>query len=372
MRGWLLLGWLLVLGARGWSAGPVPAGAGLEALSRELTRQLIQQLQDPDFRMALGSRLQPEVTRLSLNALANDYAAQWPTPDHLGFRDRLLGLDLQVRQAKGLVAFSRGLLGLEVIWPRAGPRVLDWGTVLFGITPDGPRRRVQQLEAYDPQGGLHLLDARQQPGTLVLMAGTDPGEAKRAGIDLINAGLRQANYAPVAGSGPEPIHCSLLTQIRLADTQEPWWKGAAEVYAFTIGIDSTVDRPALELVNLPYVAYPNIDYYPNQLVLFWNRYRFNAADFQLWEQDSNINYQDALSAILVAVGAAMTVGGAPVFAWIPALADAIIKAMPSAWFKDNDDYLDTFYTLQRDQSYLQYSGAGHNATITLQPFVLQP
>ena len=68
----------------------------------------------------------------------------------------------------------------------------------------------------------------------------------------------------------------------------------------------------------------------------------------------------------------MATAGAPVFAWIPALADAIIQAVPKVWFKDNDDYLDTFYTLRKGQAYLQVTGAANNAVITLEPFDLIP
>ncbi len=34
---------------------------------------------------------------------------------------------------------------------------------------------------------------------------------------------------------------------------------------------------------------------------------------------------------------------------------------------NNDDYLDTFYTLEQDQSYHQYPGAAGNAVIDLEP-----
>ena len=405
---------------------PPPPGPGafqqvslahLEDFRRELTLRLLGELRDPDFRQLLASRLGPEVNRLSLNRLVEDYARLWPTPAHRAFAHHLQNLDLDVRQKKGLQAFSRGLLGLEVIWPKEGPRHLDWETVLFGIGPQGPKRAVTRLEAYDARSRLQFLDPHAQPAVLVLMAGTDRGETKRAAIAFLNAGLRQAAgtagmagaagaagtagmagaagaagtagtaatgatgmaaTALATGAAPAPcpstqaIPCSKLTYIRLADDQEPWWKGAAEVYAFTAGIDPAADKPAIKLIDLPYLNDDHTDYFPNQLVLFWSDFRFNAADFQLWEQDDGTNYQDILAAVLSAVTTAMTLGGVPVYAWIPALAEAIIKAMPSSWFTDTDDYLDTFYTLEKGRTYERLPGAGNNAVISLAPFLLQP
>jgi len=344
-----------------------------EQYRRELALALVGQLREPAFRNLLGSRLGPGVTRVSLNRLVVDYAASWPAEAHLAFRDRVLGLDLEVRRAHGLQGFSQGLLALEVLWPRPGPPSLDWDTVRMGVAPQGPRRAVTRVETYDLAGVRQDLDPATPPGVLVLMPVADRGEIKRAGIAFLNAGLGQAELAAEPPpAGPNPIPCAKLTYIRLADTQEPWWKGAAEVYAFAVGIDPTVDRPRLRLLDLPYLAYARTDYRPNQLVLFWNEYRFSAADLQLWEQDSGINYQDVLDAVLKAVTAAMTLGGAPAFAWIPGLADAILKAMPAAWFRDNDDYLDTFYTLERDRTYVHLAGAAGNAVIDLEPYLLQP
>jgi len=367
-------------GGNGWAGELEPFSvvslAEPERLHRELALALVAELGEPAFRNLVGSQLVPGVNRIGLSRLVEAYAARWPTAEHLAFRDRVLNLDRAVREAHGLLAFSQGLLGLEVVWPRPAPQVLAWETVRVAVAPQGRARDVSRVEAYDLSGRRFDLEPNLRPEALVLIPGIDRGEAKRAGIAFLNAGLRQAGLMaePAAAPGPAtvPIHCAKLTRIRLKDTQEPWWKGAAEVYAFAVGIDPTVDRPRLKVVDLPYLAYADTDYRPNQLVLFWNEYRFSAADFQLWEQDSGINYQTVLDAVLSAVTTAMTLGGAPAFAWIPGLADAIIKAMPAAWFRDNDDYLDTFYTLERDHTYVQLPGAAGNAVIDLEPYLLEP
>ena len=391
---------LLILGSLGlWgevgAADRVPPAFSkvsldhLETFHRELTLRLVEQLQDPALRELLASRLQLGVDRIDLNRLMADYAARSPTADHQAFQAQLQGLDLDLRQTKGLQAFSAGLLALEALWPAAGPQALDWETVLLGVEPEGTKRAVTRLEAYDLHGGLHVLDPGTPPGVLVLMPGADRREVKRAAIAFLNDGLLGANCAPVpaflppaprpgAPVGPvgpepvEPLSCALLTRISLQDAQEPWWKGKAEVYAITSGIDPTLDRPILQILDLPYLQYAHVQYSPRQLVLVWDQYRFAAANLQLWEQDSGTNYQDLLTGLLAAASGAMAAAGAPVLAWIPALATAIIRAIPREWFRDNDDYLDTFYTLQKGRTYVQLTGAAGNAVINLEPFTLLP
>ena len=44
--------------------------------------------------------------------------------------------------------------------------------------------------------------------------------------------------------------------------------------------------------------------------------------------------------------------------------------MPDEWFSDDDDYVDVFYTLEKDKSYVNYMGASRNAKITLVPYVI--
>lgn len=60
----------------------------------------------------------------------------------------------------------------------------------------------------------------------------------------------------------------------------------------------------------------------------------------------------------------------PEAAIVATIAETIMRAMPSAWFKNNDDYIDSFYILQKDRSYFDYAGAANNAVITLTPFQL--
>ena len=44
--------------------------------------------------------------------------------------------------------------------------------------------------------------------------------------------------------------------------------------------------------------------------------------------------------------------------------------MPSEWFTDDDDYVDSFYTIEKNKPYTNYYGAAGNAKVNLRPFTL--
>ena len=61
---------------------------------------------------------------------------------------------------------------------------------------------------------------------------------------------------------------------------------------------------------------------------------------------------------------------APGYAVIGQVATAILQAMPANWFSNDDDYIDSFYTLEKGRYYTGYRGAASNATISLAPYTL--
>jgi hypothetical protein len=346
--------------------------ARLEPLWRELTLRVIEQLRDPGFRAFLASRLGPGQTRASLNQLVRDWAETRPEPGHAKFSALLDGLDRDLRREMGLDQTAQAILGLDLVWPPEGPRRIDWSKALFAVRPQAPA--PAWVEAYDLEGRMVRLDPETRPGVPVVMVGTDRREAVRAGVEAVNLGLAGAGFnSQHQGADPaSPMLCAKLTAIRLAEDQEAWWKDGLEVYALVSGIDPTQAKPNIKLVNLPYLAHDATTYFPNQVLLFWSDFRFGAANIQLWNHGDGTNYQKILAAVLKGVAAAMAAGGAPAFSWIPALADAIVEAMPASWWTDSDTWLDTFYTLERGPSYQDLMGSGQTARITLVPWVLQP
>ena len=52
------------------------------------------------------------------------------------------------------------------------------------------------------------------------------------------------------------------------------------------------------------------------------------------------------------------------------LVDAILNAIPSSWYSNDDDYVDSWYTLARTDNGTRY-GARGNGWMTLEPYFVQ-
>ena len=131
----------------------------------------------------------------------------------------------------------------------------------------------------------------------------------------------------------------------------------------------------LDIVEMPYLDNDGTTYSPNQVVIHWERYRWTAADMILMEHDDGTNYKTLASALLEAATAIMRLIPDPAvqgYAIIPQITNGIISAMPDAWFTNDDDYVDVYYTLFEGRTYNNHPGAGGNATTTFEPLVIAP
>jgi len=209
----------------------------------------------------------------------------------------------------------------------------------------------------------------------VLIVDIDTGQAVQEGMALINAGLQARGLQSVdriepAVDGQASLDVTRLDRIRLADDAEPWALGGAEVFAVVSGLQIGKAEPEMATVSLPYLDHDKTEYTPGQPLVIWGNYRFDTANVQLFEDDGDTNYQ----ALLVALteGVKLALGAfAPEYAVIADIGGAILKAMPNSWFINDTDYLDSFYLLQRGQTYTVRMGAANNARVTLSPLTLQ-
>ncbi|AWH43789.1 hypothetical protein C1926_01500 [Stenotrophomonas sp. ZAC14A_NAIMI4_1] len=151
--------------------------------------------------------------------------------------------DGQLRLRKGLSEQGPALLQLRAYVPEGAsldaiaPRQL-WVASL----PRGNDRDWTTLTAYDAQGRAHLLDAKQAPDFPVLIVDVDTRRSVAEGMALVNAGLRERGLQSperisIAANGASAsLDITRLDRIRLADDQEPWALGAAEVFAVVSGL----------------------------------------------------------------------------------------------------------------------------------------
>ena len=327
---------------------------------RELARQLALQqknlqplLGNPQYQSPLPKLLQKASPRLKRQATDADQAAI-----------RRQGLEGEVTQ----------LMQLRLANPEQAVALKQGVEPLVAYVPSGDEQSWSAIEAFDTAGNPVYLDVNQPPARPVLVVEADPVKAKNAGLRVMRKALAEADLqaAPRAADSTAPIKTSILKKIRLQDDQEPWLLGAAEVYAVVAGVNPSRDEPVVDIVDLPYLDYDNTDYSPNQILVYWDRYRWGAVDLVMMEQDDNVNYKELSALLIEALKLGFTAGGVPEALPFLDLGGRIVKALPDSWMTNNDDYLDTFYTLEQDQSYHQYPGAAGNAVITLEPKEIQP
>lgn len=288
------------------------------------------------------------------------------------------------RQLKGLSSYGQQVFQLRL----ADSAMLDaWqkGELpLIAFAPRGEDTQWLHVEAFDEDGQLHLLDATQMPQRPVLIVELDKQVVHKEGVAVMRKVFTQSLSKVQSISetktlnsvgAQSAISTSVINHIRLNDDKEPWVSGAAEIYAIVNGVSPSQDEPVLDIVDLPYLDHDGQTYSPNQILIHWERYRWQAADVLLMEHDDNTNYQELAVAFLEVVTQAMKLIPNPNvqgYAIIPQLTNELVKAMPSNWFSNDDDYVDVFYTLFENRRYSNLMGASNNAKMTLSPLTIEP
>jgi len=249
----------------------------------------------------------------------------------------------------------------------------DTASLHVAWAPSGDEATWTEIPAFALGGARTSFDPHQAPEVPVLVVETHGRLTMRQNIEQANLLLQQAGLQRAPSKSEvldaTSIATTQLTSIRLADDQEPWVSGAAEIYAIASGVIGSND-PQMAIVDLPYLDSDGTTYAPNQIVINWSNFQYQVANLQIFEHDSNTNYQDLVQAIIAAVGAAGSLAGYPVVQAITEIANRIIAAIPASVFTNDDDYVDSFYTIEKTKTYTNLVGAGNNATISIRPFTV--
>ncbi len=339
------------------------------AQKRELARILAKRYP------VLAGELKEKINRYQLHLSTDELQALTSSE-----RQMLQQADNRIRRSKGLSQQGPSLLQLRLADEAMLAAWQGGEEPLFAFAPEGNDKYWDVIEAFDSRGYVHLLDVNTLPDRPVLVVELDGKKALSEGLKVMRETFAKGHGGSVSQavttqSDAEAISTSVLKRIRLNDDQEPWISGAAEIYGITTGVDPSRLDPVLDIVEMPYLDYDGTDYYPNQIVIHWERYRWQAADLLLMEHDDGTNYKELASKLLEVATAVMRAIPDPEiqgYAIIPQLTNEILKAMPDAWFTNDDDYVDVFYTLMENQVYNQYYGASGNAKINLEPLTIAP
>ncbi|MEU6466554.1 DUF3103 family protein [Streptomyces sp. NPDC046976] len=290
-------------------------------------------------------------------------------------KSQLAAADRQIAQAKGLDAKTGPLLQLRLGDPSMRA-ALTAGTapwVAAAVSDDD----ATTVTAYDSRGRAHRLDARTTPAHPVYVVDVDSSKALAAGMDVLREELVKDGVPSAAPVAVNTAHTAAapkaaatagywttkITAVELSDDEEPWIKGAAEIYTLVSGFGQD-GKVRVDPVDMPYLDYDGTVYKPNQILVNWSNYKYNLADAVMMEEDGSTNYRDLAKAIATALLTITDQG-----TYIP-LVNAILDAIPDDWWTDDPDYVDSWYTLaQSNQG--TYHGARGNGWMTVEPYFVE-
>ncbi|MEU5908233.1 DUF3103 family protein [Micromonospora sp. NPDC047467] len=268
-----------------------------------------------------------------------------------------------VLTAKGLSASTGSVLHLRLGHPDMAVGSTRTALPLVAAAPTDDA--LTSVTAYDPAGNRVLLDPVRLPSRPVLVVEVDVTRAMEQGLaqvrqELTERGLSGVRSARTTQAG---YWATKVNAIRLSNDQETWIKGNAEIFNVVAGFGHD-GQPTVNVVEMPYLDNDGTVYYPNQLLVHFNTYKYNLADVVMWEDDGDTNYRDLATALITALLAIVDYG-----TYTP-LVTAIINAMPASWWTDDPDYVDSWYTLSTGSSG-RLNGAAANGWMDVTPYWVQ-
>lgn len=340
------------------------------ALALDLSHQYAQ----------LAPILQTEINQYQLAVNADEILSQHRLNDNV-----ITKADASIRRVKGLSAKADSLVQVRLADEAMLTSWQQGESPLFAYEPDGDESQWDYIEAFDIHGQVHQLDVYNLPQQPVFVVGIDSKKAFVAGLEVMRATFAEAQSAKKEGAllsraqtqavADKPISTTVIKQISLKDDHEPWISGRAEIYGIVTGVDPSREEPVLDIVEMPYLDYADTTYYPNQIIIHWERYRWAAADMILMEHDDGTNYKVLATKLLEAAEQILKSIPDPEaqgYALIPQITNGILSVMPDAWFTNDDDFVDVYYTLQEGVEYPNLNGANGNAMTSFAPLVIQP
>jgi len=267
-----------------------------------------------------------------------------------------------VLAAKGLPADGPALLQLRLADPGMRAALRRGESPLVAAAQSDDEKTT--VTAYDAAGSPVLLDARKAPSRPVFVVDVDTEKALPLGMNILRTTLAGHGLTPPRVAATSGYWATQVKAVRLNDDMEPWIKGSAEIFGIAggFGLDGNVK---VDTVTMPYLDNDGTTYYPNQLIVHFSAYKYNLADFVMMEDDGDTNYQ-ALATALATALLTIVDGGT----YVP-LVNAILSAIPSSWWTDDPDYVDSWYTLST-QSSGHFNGAAANGWMDLAPYWVEP
>ncbi|MER8187844.1 DUF3103 family protein [Kitasatospora sp. NPDC094015] len=364
---------LLTLAAGQAAAAPVHApapaataaqGAKVTRIEQQVAQDLARSLSDTGWRSQVRAGVSTGAVELS------PLAGRATAPAARQLAATVAEADRRIAGAKGLGLDLGPLLRVQLADPSMRA-ALDAGAEPLVAAAVGDDHAAT-VTAYDRAGRTHTLDARTLPAQPVYLVDLDSARTTAAGLKLIGDELaRKGLNTPAAQTSPAGQTSTAaagwwatkVDSIEVSDDEEPWFKGGAEMFALVTGFGQD-GKARVDSVTMPYLDYDGTVYYPNQILVNWSNYKYNLADVVLMEDDGDTNYlalAQAITAVLLTIADQGT--------YIP-LVNAVLAALPSSWWTDDPDYVDSWYTLAKNSSG-RLNGAAANGWMSVSPYFVQ-
>ncbi|WP_196889508.1 DUF3103 family protein [Aureivirga sp. CE67] len=268
------------------------------------------------------------------------------------------------------------------VWMLNPDKFTEDSSLLFAFAPENlDEKNMSEVKVYDINGRAVYLDGVQKPNTPIIVFENNGFEALKLKTVQMNSLLQQRGLQSSGmqlrhqqmrnSETPQSLEVTKMTKITLQDDKEPWILGAAEMYAITSGIKDEDNSPELNIIPMIYLDYAGVAYQPHQIMLYWEDYQFEAANIQIFEQDDRRNYKDVVTDVASGVTEiADSLSDQPWVGALGSLGSAILQALPDSWYTNDDDYVDSFLTLEKGVSYTEHPGAAVNAVADFEPLTI--
>ncbi|UUZ46635.1 DUF3103 domain-containing protein [Massilia sp. B-10] len=133
----------------------------------------------------LAGKDQPVMLKPLLNAYGTTSTQARLPPN------RCSNTDAVVRQNKAIATETDSVMDMRLYMPKKfALSKVDWKNLLVAYPPTSKKNEFAAVEAFDRNGGSHMLDGRTAPNVPVLVVGINRTEAHRAGVALMNKHLQ--------------------------------------------------------------------------------------------------------------------------------------------------------------------------------------
>ncbi|WP_339386405.1 DUF3103 domain-containing protein [Vibrio caribbeanicus] len=337
----------------------------------------------------LESSLKAQISEKNLSAPMENIRAVKP---YSKLSRQMQKADHDYRVMKGVEQFTDSLIELRLADESMLEKWKMGESPLFAFEPSGDEADWKYIEAFDVNGNEYFLDVYQMPDRPVFVVDNDSSKEMRAGLEAMRAEMhrlgqkadlitndkkpkfKKTKMMRAMVQDIEPLSTTQLTKISLDNDREPWIS-KAEIYAMVMGVNPDRAEPQIDMVEMPYLDDAKKDYYPNQTIIFWDRYRWGAADIILMEQDDKTNYKKLAQLVVELAEEILKNYPDPEvqgYAIIAQITNKILAALPDEWMINNDDYVDSYYTVMQDTPYVDRPGANGNAIATFEPVTIDP